>query len=234
MLALVIKLTLAHLLGDFLFQPDAWIKDKNNKLHKSKYLYFHIFVHFVLLLIVLQFDIKYVLILIFVPLTHYAIDLSKLILSKKIEAKKLFLADQVLHFMVIGFMVNIYEPYKIDFAFLSSTKVLLLFTTLVCLTYVSSVVIKILMSKWKMESESSNDAGKYIGMMERLFIFVFIALNKWEGVGFLLTAKSVFRFGDLTKHREIKLTEYILIGTLVSFGIAILIALSYKKLLKLI
>jgi hypothetical protein len=37
----------------------------------------------------------------------------------------------------------------------------------------------------------------------------------------LLAAKSIFRFGDLKEARERKLTEYILIGTLLSFGIAI-------------
>jgi len=46
-------------------------------------------------------------------------------------------------------------------------------------------------------------------------------------VGFLLTAKSVFRFGDLKESKDRKLTEYILIGTLLSFGIAIIVGLSY-------
>jgi hypothetical protein len=99
---------------------------------------------------------------------------------------------------------------------------------------VASVVIKILISKWKQENEATNAAGKYIGIMERNLVFVFIVLNHWEGVGFLLAAKSVFRFGDLTKSHEVRLTEYILIGTLLSFGIAIGIALSYQKLLKFV
>ena len=43
-----------------------------------------------------------------------------------------------------------------------------------------------------------------------------------EGIGFLLAAKSVFRFGELTKAKEVKITEYVLIGALSSFTIAIL------------
>ncbi|MDX1471964.1 MAG: DUF3307 domain-containing protein, partial [Flavobacteriaceae bacterium] len=70
------------------------------------------------------------------------------------------------------------------------------------------------------------DAGKYIGILERLFVFTFILLGHWEAVGFLLTAKSVFRFGDLKDSRHRKLTEYVLIGTLLSFGIATLTALA--------
>ena len=67
-----------------------------------------------------------------------------------------------------------------------------------------------------------------LGVLERLFIFVFIITNNWHGIGFLLTAKSVFRFGDLSKSDDRKLTEYILIGTLLSFGLALLIGLGYN------
>ncbi len=81
------------------------------------------------------------------------------------------------------------------------------------------------------DEKSLEHAGRYIGILERLFVFAFIVLNHWEAVGFLLAAKSVFRFGDLRDAHDIKLTEYILIGTLISFGIAILIAVSYQYLL---
>ena len=44
-----------------------------------------------------------------------------------------------------------------------------------------------------------------------------------EGIGFLLAAKSIFRFGELTKPREVKITEYVMIGTFSSFAIAIIL-----------
>ena len=56
-------------------------------------------------------------------------------------------------------------------------------------------------------------------------VFTFILYGRWEAVGFLLAAKSVFRFGNLKESHDRKLTEYVLIGTLLSFGIAIAIAL---------
>lgn len=68
---------------------------------------------------------------------------------------------------------------------------------------------------------------------KRLFIFSFIILDYWEGIGFLLAAKSVFRFGDLSNAKDRNLTEYILIGTLLSFGIAIVTAVGYKYLIGL-
>jgi hypothetical protein len=75
---------------------------------------------------------------------------------------------------------------------------------------------------------SLKNAGKWIGMLERLFVFIFIIIKHWEAVGFLLTAKSVFRFGDLCKAKNMKLIAYVLIGTLLSFGIAILTGLFYN------
>jgi hypothetical protein len=234
MIAWVLKITLVHLLGDFMLQPDKWIENKNRKTYKSKYLYYHVFIHFVLLLLVLQFDFKYWLALILIPISHYLIDLGKLLLKNKIETRRLFLLDQLLHFLVIYWVAKIYYAIQIDFSLIFSEKIILLLTAFITISYVASVVIRIMISKWKQENETTNTAGKYIGMMERILVFVFIVLNHWEGVGFLLAAKSVFRIGDLTKSHEVKLTEYILIGTLLSFGIAIGVALAYQKLLKFV
>lgn len=44
-----------------------------------------------------------------------------------------------------------------------------------------------------------------------------------ESIDFLLAIKSVFKFGELSKAKEIKMIEYVLIGTLSNFSIAILI-----------
>jgi hypothetical protein len=52
-----------------------------------------------------------------------------------------------------------------------------------------------------------------------------------EWLGLLLAAKSIFRFGDLTNAKDKNLTEYILIGTLLSFGLAIACAVVYKSIL---
>ncbi len=234
MLALSIKLILAHLIGDFLFHPDKWVKHKEKKKHKSKYLYWHILVHFGALLLVLQFNFSYWLGILFIIISHYIIDLTKLKLTSKINPQVLFFSDQALHILVIFGVVNIYFPYEVNIASIYSLNSIILLTSVIITTHVSSILIKILISKWKIKDESLNDAGKYIGMLERLFIFCFIILNYWEGIGFLLAAKSVFRFGDLSsKSKDRMLTEYILIGTLLSFGLAIATAMGYKYLLEL-
>ena len=66
------------------------------------------------------------------------------------------------------------------------------------------------------------DAGKWIGYIERILIVTFIATHNFSAVGFLITAKSVFRFSDIKSSADFRLTEYVLLGTLFSFAIAIL------------
>lgn len=71
--------------------------------------------------------------------------------------------------------------------------------------------------------ETLLDAGMLIGIMERLMIVFFMQVGFLEGIGFLLAAKSIFRFGDLTNAKDTKFTEYVLVGTLASFLMAIAI-----------
>lgn len=64
-------------------------------------------------------------------------------------------------------------------------------------------------------------AGLLIGRLERFLILLFVFSNSLTGVGFLLTAKSVFRFGDISDDETHRRTEYYLIGSLASFTLAI-------------
>lgn len=231
MTALFLSLVLAHLAGDFLLQPTVWVKDKKKKKIKSKYLYYHVGLHFLLLLITTQFDSRYFLGVFFVVLSHFGIDCAKLYFEKKKTEKLWFFADQLLHLLVIAIVVYCYFPYQIPISNLYSQQNLALITALVLVTYVSAIVLKVLLSKWSeqlIKTDNTNNAGKYIGILERLFIFFFVVMNFWEGIGFLLAAKSIFRFGDLKESKDVRLTEYILIGTLLSFGLGILCAMLYK------
>lgn len=113
--------------------------------------------------------------------------------------------------------------------------ILLWVTAVYVLTMPTSVAIKFFISKWSPQTETEDEdslqeAGKYIGMLERLFVFAFVVAEHWEAIGFLLAAKSIFRFGDLKESKDRKLTEYVLIGTLVSFGTAMLVGVVYEKL----
>ncbi|MFC4721618.1 DUF3307 domain-containing protein [Geojedonia litorea] len=238
MLALFIKLLLAHVIGDFVFQPLKWVKDKEANKHRSKYLYWHILVHLLAVIVVLKADFYYWLGILIIIVTHFGIDVLKLHLSTKGKQRLLFGLDQLAHLIVIALVVRLYEPYTIDLDTLFTTQLLLFVTCIICITKVSSIIMKVIISKWKLEEdmneESLADAGAYIGILERLFVFAFIIMNYWEGIGFLIAAKSVFRFGDLSRAKDRKLTEYILIGTLISFGLAIAFGLCYLYVLEFI
>jgi hypothetical protein len=230
-----IKMLLAHILGDFVFQPKKWVEDKLERRHKSKYLYFHILIHLVALLVIFRFDFEYWLVFLVVPISHFAIDLIKLNLHEKVNARWLFIFDQLAHLLVIVGLAAYYFPASISGELPSELHLFLLLCVLV-LTFAGSVFIQVLMSRWIVAEDKDDQslpaAGKYIGMLERLFIFTFVILNQWSAIGFLITAKSVFRFGDLSRAKDRKLTEYILIGTLLSFGLAILIGVIFSRLYK--
>ncbi|ELS26059.1 hypothetical protein ppKF707_2295 [Metapseudomonas furukawaii] len=52
-------------------------------------------------------------------------------------------------------------------------------------------------------------------------ILTFVLLQQWEAVGFLLTAKSILRFNEVKGANHHARSEYILLGTLLSFSISI-------------
>jgi hypothetical protein len=79
------------------------------------------------------------------------------------------------------------------------------------------------------DGEGLPSAGFHIGMLERLLVVAFVLLDLPSGVGFLLAAKSIFRFGDLQRAESRQLTEYVLIGTLLSIGGAYLLATGFQR-----
>lgn len=237
MMVFAVKLILAHLVGDFVLQPYKWVKHKEKNKHKSVYVYLHGLVHILLLIVVLAFNFTYWPYILFIGLTHLLIDIGKLNLKNKKNAGTLFFVDQFLHLLIIAIVVFIEFSKDVNFEILVSKEVILTVLALVILTSVSSIVMQIFMSKWQLPDEKPGNAlkgaGAYIGILERLFIFLFVVLGQWAAIGFLITAKSVFRFGDLSRAKDRKLTEYVLIGTLLSFLIAIATGLIFKYLIKL-
>jgi len=238
MIALAIKLLLAHVIGDFVLQPDSWVKDKNEKTFRSPYFYLHGLIHFIALLFLLEFNMGYIMPIIIIVISHLIIDLVKLSLDNEKNSRRLFFMDQFAHLLVISLVVNYYREGEFGMVELFSTANLLFALAVFSVSIVSAILMRVIMSKWAMDDVRAEDAlqnaGKYIGILERLFVFGFILVNQWSAIGFLITAKSVFRFGDLSRAKNRKLTEYILIGTLISFGLAIVIAMGYKYILTLI
>ena len=226
---LFLKLLLAHFLGDFVFQSDQWVREKEIKKHKSPTLYLHALLHGLLSLLLVA-EISFWPYAAIITFSHLIIDWAKLVFQKNSNRKFWFFIDQLMHLLILIIVTLTWTGLKLDLSWLNQERWIIVATAVTFLTLPSSVLIRIMISGWTPKTEdkpkdSLQDAGKFIGIMERLFVFTFILTDHWEAIGFLLAAKSIFRFGDLKESKERKLTEYVLIGTLLSFGIAVLIGL---------
>lgn len=237
MYQLTLLLIIAHLLGDFVFQNNKMVSDIYFKRFKSKSLYIHGFIHFILIILLSGFKTAYIFPAFLLAISHLLIDmLTKLYLRNKVKDITNFLIDQFLHLLSIFVFISCFYKYTINYSELLNLKNQTLFISLISITFVSSIIIKKVIDFFDSNISTSGlkDAGKYIGMLERAFVFLFVINNFWEGIGFLLAAKSIFRIGDLKDPKDVRLTEYILIGTLLSFGLAIVIGLIYLKMISYI
>ncbi len=229
-MTIFIKLLLAHLIGDFLLQPNKWVLHKEAKKAGSKYLYIHVILHFVVTMILL-WDLKYWKLALLIMASHYIIDLIKLYSAPLFKHQNIpFFIDQALHLIVLyccAFYTDLFAHTTALIELIDWPLV----TAAFFLTFPAAIIMGKLLERMSVQididHESLPNAGKYIGIIERLFVLVFIVLGNWASIGLLITAKSVFRFNDLKDSNNRKLTEYILIGTLLSFGLAMVTGLIY-------
>ncbi|NGM61403.1 DUF3307 domain-containing protein [Sphingobacterium sp. SGG-5] len=240
MLVLFLKLLLAHIVGDFVLQTKKLVIKRRENVF---YLLLHVCIHVILLGIVffqnLSASWPY---MIFIGFAHLAIDSMKIVCEKKWPSNPVlfFLADQFLHMLVILTVVgHIYEIPLERLTVFMSAKFLAYTVALLLTVVVSPILLRVFFSRWSKEhvlhgkkEETLLDAGLLIGVMERLIIVLFIQLGFLSGIGFLLAAKSIFRFGDLNNAKNTKFTEYVLVGTFASFLIAIIIGYALRLTLK--
>lgn len=84
------------------------------------------------------------------------------------------------------------------------------------------------------EKRGLENGGRRIGQIERALILLFMLSGQPASVGFLVTAKSVFRFGELKDSEGRKEAEYIIIGTMLSFTWALAVAWAMQYALQII
>lgn len=109
--------------------------------------------------------------------------------------------------------------------FTKSTEFWVILFAYVIVTFPTAYLMRLITIPWQKQLPVGNpglkNAGKWIGIIERLLILTFIFMNSLANVGLLISAKSIIRYGEISKSQNRKGAEYILIGTLISFGIAI-------------
>jgi hypothetical protein len=228
--SLLLRLLIAHLLTDFVFQPKAWVDDRKAKKIKSISLLWHVVVT---TLFAYAFSGLYscwwIPLIIFI--THYTIDVIKSYLPDNLYT---FLADQAMHVLVIVMIWLVadhqWDAIRTELCTIAlNNNFWIIVFGYVLVTWPLGIVIGIATTKWrknittkKAATDELADAGKWIGICERALILTFVLTHQYTAIGFLMTAKSILRFGDKDADAERK-TEYILVGTLLSFASSALI-----------
>ena len=230
MTIILVKLLLAHILTDFIFQTDNLVIQKRQ--NRISPIIHSVIAGLLAYLLVAQWsnhEIFWV-----TAISHYIIDFWKI--NQKKDNFKLFLIDQGLHGLVILFL-SIWLIKDISEINLNifSEKNLLYLTAFILVTKPYSVIIQKFTQKWQLEArkETGKDnlekAGEYIGILERILVLLFVIFQQYPAIGFLITAKSILRFSSNNEEPR-KQTEYILIGTFLSFTLTIITGLLLNQL----
>lgn len=227
-----VKIITAHLLSDFVLQPSSWIEKRNTLHFRSPELVYHAFISAIFAFAFTGFSSWEVLTTVLV--SHYAIDLWK---SYRPKTLCYFVLDQGLHVLVFMILALVLFKTQLQLgmvllfgSLIDNIPFWISFMGILFLTYPSGIIIGLLTAKWREQlTDSGTDlgnAGKWIGILERLIIFILVVFDQYAAIGLLTAAKSILRYGD-TKDAP-KKTEYVLIGTLISVITAVSVGLIVK------
>ncbi len=252
--SLLVRLLIAHCVTDFFLQPNHWVADKKEKVWKSKFLWYHgLVTGFIAWLFV--WDPKLWWAILIVTVTHIVIDGIKLSLqnqSRKIATEfRLFMADQLAHLFIIMivwlWIIDGWNQMNLLIKHLfPDYRILLRLLGYLIMAGPVGFIIQFLTRRWASEldtNDSLKNAGQWIGILERILILTLVYINEFGAIGFLITAKSLLRVTDKPfipgsepspgkPFSPRKHTEYVLIGTFLSFAIAIITGLLINRLLK--
>jgi hypothetical protein len=227
---LLLSLLTAHVIGDFYLQSDKYCKRKEVSKLKSSFLYIHAIIMELLSWVFVP-TIGFWLYALLIVVTHFLIDAVKSYMGKGLWQ---FLIDQIVHILVLCFIAHQYVlqchlPIQC-LNFRDNISIPVFIFAILCCLKPTNILIKLILERYKIgeteSCENMKNAGALIGNLERILTLVFVLIGQYEAVGFIIAAKSLLRFKDTDTAK----TEYVLAGTLLSFGIATLLGLMVKQL----
>lgn len=228
---LLIRFLLAHIAADFILQTGSMVKTKSW------------FAPAMLLHVLIVFSLTWALsglwlLAIVIALLHWIIDSIKMMLLKKYPAKEagLFAADQLLHLFTLiivwcwhyNLLQQCYKAILYPFTDYTISLIVLGYAFVI---WPVGYLIKFALQKITTvaTTEKIEQGGKLIGRFERIMILTFVLLGAYEAIGFLITAKGIIRFGEKDKITS----EYVLVGTMMSYAISIMMGTLLNWLLSL-
>lgn len=226
----LIKLILSHLLTDFILQPNKWIQNRKEKHFASVYLYIHGMLTALLAWIFTGW--QYWGVALIIMISHILIDGWK---SYRKENLFYFIADQSFHFIIIAgcwlYLFFTWTDLTVKWQAINTNIAFWKIATgIIFLTMPAGILIGKMTKHWReniADAESLDNAGKWIGIAERIIILIFVLNNEYTAIGLLVAAKGIIRFNEKDRP-EIK-TEYLVIGTLLSIVLAVVTGLIIKQ-----
>ena len=235
---------LAHLLTDFVFQTHLLAEQKRRR-YLAAYLV-HGLIHYLAAVSITGFvlrgsllSLRTHLVIAGLTLVHLLIDLAKVQLARKYpvcEGSWAYISDQLLHFLSVSFAAWLLSP-AVPFSELGAlfqqaraipNRFLAVPVVYVGVVFGGGYLIRFLARflaaelkshSQERDSEQLQNAGLYIGWLERFLVITALLLQSPATVGLILTAKSIARYPEFKSER---FAEYFLIGTLLSISMALL------------
>lgn len=232
-----VMLVFSHLLAEFVLQPDSWLKKKKEEKHKSVIFILHALLAGALAYVFLaEWHAWYIIPA--VAILHGVIDSWRM--SRKTDNLTVFAIDQGLHLLSLAAVWLVFHSDLVTLPIQWSnsiwTNMVVHISAIIILTYPVGMVIGYFTKKWREELDEKDElrslksAGRWIGNLERTFIYLSVITGNFSAIGFLIAAKSVLRLNGM--RNEVKMAEYILIGTLMSFLLAIIVGMLAKSILE--
>lgn len=234
MRGLFVVLLAGHLLGDFVFQSDKMSQAKQDRFTVLWHCLITTLATFILLgNFAWGFWIAGA-----VLLSHFLVDWVKS--GCKTYGVYIFLADQAAHIILLYFISRAFESQNIQIVWTKFISVqvyyavlLLLSGLIITVSFGGVLIVKAIKPIIAQLDEAHFSAGlknggKIIGQLERTLIYLLVLSGQFSSVGFLFAAKSILRFGEIREPSQRKEAEYIIIGTFMSFGWALLISVLVK------
>ncbi|MCK9343596.1 MAG: DUF3307 domain-containing protein [Massilibacteroides sp.] len=231
----------AHILSDFYFQNDRMCKEKDEKGFASQALYIHSFIVFVMTVafsVLSLFSFDFLGWAVFIAVTHLILDGLKHFMKGRspliVDGSKrywkgcssIFFIDQLIHWVVIAIVVYLFNesnPIVVQLWFPDTWLLVATLIFLICLKPTNIMIKNVLtanligISQLENKEELKN-AGLLIGNLERTLTLILVVIGHYEVVGFIIAAKSILRF----KESDTAKTEYVLVGTLLSYSVALI------------
>jgi hypothetical protein len=238
--ALLIRMLLGHFAADFLLQSKSMVDKKGKGAWKSGWLHVHAAVYTALVFLAAAKWTTWYWLVPGLYLSHFLIDGWK---ARRGNRTWTFVGDQLAHLAALAILFGFLggsgpqAAHGILQRLWHSPRSLLVILAYLLVLWPAGRLMNVMIGSFRQQltedkSRGLELAGLWIGCLERSFLLTFILFDYLPGIALLLGLKSLFRFGEIKDPGNRKETEYILIGTLLSFGFALATGLALKSILK--